>query len=298
MQRTILSAIILSILVLGAWTYSETIRPSASEQIIKFNDIPYDGSRVYVGPIKPSANGYDYHLINTGRRDVRLGGGYDKIVVNLDPSFHSIPQSEREKVVQEILSTKKFIKAGQMIQMNYSEGSDAIASKSSRPQRPADQKIDLGNGTTILESPEKENSERGKFLDMDNCPDLIIKDIEILKENKYHIAIEYTVKNQGTGDAELLGKKKSTDDNMVLKAYLSATPKFSRSAQAVGEAAIRKEAGKDGVVPRTREFKGKMFLNIRGRTNLTPYLILNLDPYQSVRECNERNNRSYVKLPS
>ena len=156
----------------------------------------------------------------------------------------------------------------------------------------------MGNGTTVLETPEKEDGKkRSKFLDPNDCPDLMIKDIKIIKVNKFMIAIEYTVKNQGTGVAEMHGSKSSLDDNMFLKAYLSATPKFSRSATTIGETAVKKEMeNKDGTLDKSREFKGKMYMNVRGRTNLTPYLILTLDPYQTVRECNERNNRSYIKI--
>ena len=156
---------------------------------------------------------------------------------------------------------------------------------------------DLGNGTTLLETPEKEDSDRGKYLDKDNCPDLIIKDIEILKVNKFMIALEYTIRNEGTGTAYFHGKKNTPEDNAFIQAHLSPTPKFTRSALLKGENPIRREVGtKDGSLEKRKEFKGKMYLNVRGSTQLTPYLILNLDPYQTVRECNERNNRSYIRV--
>jgi urease beta subunit len=288
------------------------------QEVIKFNDVAYDGMRLYIGPVSTNSSRSElkFTISNTGRRDIRLGSGFDDIVINLDPSFNQIgSQSEVKKIVDQMMGKKKLITTGTVLTGQIMDLESAPAAEVSKPakqpsskpkastnkkkpSRPEPEKIDMGNGTTVLETPEKEgDNKRSKFLDPNDCPDLMIKDIEIIKVNKYMIAIEYTVKNQGTGTAELHGSKSAVDDNMFLKAYLSATPKFSRSATTIGETAVRKEMGtKDGTLDRTREFKGKMYMNVRGRTNLTPYLILTLDPYQTVRECNERNNRSYIKI--
>jgi len=288
------------------------------QQIIKFNDVAYDGKRLYIGPVSTNSTRSElkFAISNTGRRDIRLGGGFDDIVINLDPSFNQIgSQAEIRKIVTQMIGKKKLIAAGTVLTGQVMDlGSAPVASRTmpeekpstrssassdrKKPSRPEAEKIDMGNGTTVLETPEKEGAaKRSKFLDPDDCPDLVIKDIEIIKVNKYMIAIEYTIKNQGTGTASMHGSKNSTDDNMFLKAYISATPKFSRSATTIGETPVRKEMeNKDGTLESRREFKGKMYMNVRGRTNLTPYLILTLDPYQTVRECNERNNRSYIKI--
>ncbi len=317
-QLTLLIILILSVGIIASKFNPYTPAP-VEQQVIQFNDVAYDGQRLYIGPVSTNSNRSElrFAISNTGRRDVRLGGGYNDIVINLDPTFHQIgSDSEVKKIVEQLLSKKKLLTAGTVLtgQVMDLGSSVPIASNSKakkpttdkrksssskkKPSRPEPKKIDMGNGTTVLETPEKEGgSKRSKFLNADDCPDLVIKDIEIIKVNKYMIAIEYTVKNQGTGTAELHGSKSSIDDNMFLKAYLSATPKFSRSAKSIGENAVRKEMkNKDGTLEKRHEFKGKMYMNVRGRTNLTPYLILTLDPYQTVRECNERNNRSYIKI--
>ena len=297
---------------------------SGSFEIIRYNDVPYDGKRLYIGPLKITSNGdvkqYAYTISNTGRRDIRLGASDLKdVVIFLDPTFKNeagIP--DLEVLVNQILTKKKFLEAGDVAfdqsifeqkeapvvassespkTENEAESSTPKKEKKPKSGRPDPTPTDLGNGTTMLETPEVEGSERGKFLDKDNCPDLIIKDIDILKVNKFMIALEYTVKNQGTGTAYFHGDKNINEDNVYIQAHLSATPKFTRSAQLKGENPIKKEVGnREGSLEKTREFKGKMYLNVRGSTKLTPYLILNLDPYQTVRECNERNNRSFIRV--
>jgi len=298
MRKLTLLIIVLFSIGFTATKFNPYAAPADENQIIKFNDIPYDGQRLYIGPVATDATRSElkFTISNTGRKDIRLGGGYDKIVINLDPSF------------QKLIAAGSVL-TGQVMELGKSSSTSASTSKpkkeketkskSKKPTPTESKKEDKNSGTVVLESPEKEgDSKRSKFLNPDDCPDLMIKDIEIIKVNKYMIAIEYTVKNQGTGTAEMHGAKSSTDDNMFLKAYLSATPKFSRSAKTIGETAVKKEMGnKEGTLAKSREFKGKMYMNVRGRTAMTPYLILTLDPYQTVRECNERNNRSYIKLP-
>lgn len=363
MRKLILFIIVILPLGFMASKYSPFTAIPADEEVIIFNDVPYDGKRIYIGPMQTNASRSEirYNICNTGRQDIRLGGSYNDILIKLDPSFHMLGnQSEVNGIVEKIMAKSHSIKAGKMLtnqllrlgsqpmastspkqnsasastsssnrssstttttsssSRSNATASTSTASKSSRTStskskssenasskdkkkstRPEPTEIDMGNGTVVLETPVKEGAaERGKFLDENNCPDLVIKDIKVIKENKFHIAIEYTVKNQGTGTADLHSQKKGKDsNNMFLKAYLSSTPKFSRSAKTIGEVEVRKEMeNKDGTLPRTREFTGRMYMNVRGRTNLTPYLILTLDPYQTVRECNERNNRSYVKI--
>lgn len=348
MRKLLLIIIIFLPLGFMASKYSPFIPVPEDEKIIIFNDIPYDGKRIYIGPITTNSTRSEirFNICNTGRQDIQLGGDYSDILIKLDPSFHQIgSEAEVREIVRKIMSKNGIIKAGKMItnqrlalgnapvMANRSEASmrnkttsttsssastksntasnttsktntsasSSAKKKSDKSSRPEPKEIEMGNGTVVLEMPESEkNTKRGKFLNPDDCPDLMIKDIKVIKENKFHIAIEYTVKNQGTGTAELHGQKDrkgKNQSNMIMKAYLSATPKFTRSATAIGEVEVRKEMdNKDGTLPRSREFTGKMYMNVRGRTNMTPYLILTLDPYQTVRECNERNNRSYVKI--
>ena len=310
MRKLLLLGILFSTLLVFAFSSNPFFLPDQTERVIKFNDIPYDGKRLYIGPFEAnSSNTLRYTISNTGRKDLRIGGDYKNILIKLDPSIRSATsKTDFKPIIQKILENKKYIKAGtvlqdQLIRISDETNSQEVASSNKNTQnmpkkssRPTPETSDMGNGTVVLEMPETKKK-RGKFLNPDDCPDLMIKNIEILKVNKYMIAIEYTIKNQGTGAASLFGPKKTTEDNMFLKGYLAATPKFSRSAVEIGEAVVKKEVGnKDGILDRTREFKGKMYFNVRGRTNLTPYLILTLDPYQTVRECNERNNRSYIKI--
>jgi|GEM_PF-5789648 len=336
MRKLILLIIVILPLGFMASKYIPFISLSADEEVIVFNDVPYDGKRIYIGPMSTNASRSEihYNICNTGRQDIRLGGDFSDVLIKLDPSFNQLGnQTEVKAIVEQIMAKRESIKAGKMLTNQVLRlGSQPMASKTPKKEpakpsvttkpstasksststsknksskskkkssRPEPKEIDMGNGTVVLETPKREDGkERGKFLDENDCPDLVIKDIKVIKENKFHIAIEYTVKNQGTGTAALHNDKKGKDkNNMFMKAYLSSTPKFSRSAKTIGEVEVRKEMeNKDGTLPRTREFTGRMYMNVRGRTNLTPYLILTLDPYQTVRECNERNNRSYVKI--
>ena len=313
-KLTLLS--LLSLLSISSFAFhnSPYSSPNTVAQVINFNDVPYDGQRLYIGPATADSKHSKllFTISNTGREEVRLGGDYSNIVINVDPTFNAIGSADEvKKIVLEMLSKKKMIQAGQVLtgqemdlgfmsknMASNSKKDKPAASKSNKAKEKTNEKTESDNGTVVIETATKEkDKDRGKFLDPDDCPDLVIKDIEVIKENKYMIAIEYTVKNQGTGTASLHGPKNTVDDNMFLKAYISATPKFTRSAKTIGESAVKKEMdNKDGTLPQNREFKGKMYMNIRGRTNLTPYLILTLDPYQTVRECNERNNRSYIKI--
>ena len=141
------------------------------------------------------------------------------------------------------------------------------------------------------------SEETSNYLDKNSCPDLTIDTLNIIKSSKKSVTLQYTISNQGKGPANLLGSKKGDEDNVAFKAHLSRTGKLNRGAIIIGGDFVRglpKE--KNGILQAGESFTGTLKLDIRKMTRFTPVIILELDTYQSVRECNERNNRNHVKV--
>ena len=153
--------------------------------------------------------------------------------------------------------------------------------------------------TKKLGSDKSQDSEEDytPYLDRDNCSDLFIEDIKIVKRNKRSVTLEYSLVNKGTGPAYLFGSTKSKEDNVAIRANISGSTRLSRGAIIIGgdyiTAGLKKENGK--LMPNER-YTGTLKLDTYKMTKFTPNIILELDAYNSLIECDETNNRSHIKV--
>ncbi len=134
----------------------------------------------------------------------------------------------------------------------------------------------------------KENKINAKKV----CPDLIVEDIKILKKNKRWITLEYTIYNQGKGPASMLGESKSDEDNVAIRALISGTTKLTRGAIHLDGKFLKSELKnkEGGLLQANERIKGKIKLDITNKSRYTPIIIIDIDSFQAVRECNEGNN--------
>ena len=129
------------------------------------------------------------------------------------------------------------------------------------------------------------------FLGEDTCPDLVIESFKVTKRKKKYAEITYVIANKGTGPAPLFGLEKAVEDNIAVRAYASGTAKLSKGDLILGGSFIEKGLkDKNGILQPNETYQGTFKVDIRKKTRHMPYLIMFVDTYQGIWECNEGNN--------
>ena len=125
------------------------------------------------------------------------------------------------------------------------------------------------------------------------CPDMVFKEVKILKKTKNYITIEYTLENIGKGPAYL--GKDSKSPAIAIRAFLSSSENISRGSLPLGGGFVTYNNGKSDELDVAGNFSATLKLEIKKMTRFTPYVILNFDPFNVLEECNKANNYGNVK---
>ena len=269
-----------------------------------------------------------YTVINTGRENIALGGksaATDQLLVLFDQSLQTAKISQYQQQIRKSLLKQQFsIVAGQIKRDNelsfstktspaVSKEKEIVAIKPEKPQKKV-KTVASAEASNVKEESKEEivvkkepvtneaaSSETKEdytpYLDRDNCSDLMIEQIKIVKQSKRNVTLEYVLINQGTGPAYLFGSTKSKEDNVAIRANISGSTRLSRGAIIIGgdyiTEGLKKENGK--LMPNER-YVGTIKLDTYKMTKFTPNIILELDAYNSLIECDETNNRSHIKV--
>ena len=130
-----------------------------------------------------------------------------------------------------------------------------------------------------------------------NCSDLVLTNIKILKQTKNFVTLSYTIHNIGGQPAKIQNEGKTAGQVFAIKAFLSTSEKLTRGALPLGGTFIEKlDKSKNGFLESNASYTGKIKLEIRKKTRFTPNLILSLDPYLAITECDRTNNTAHVVL--
>jgi len=153
--------------------------------------------------------------------------------------------------------------------------------------------IETETETAVTENTVKDES---LYYDPESCPDLQIESIKVVKQKKNYVIIEYTIKNTGKGPAHIDGTSKSEDDNIAVKAFMTSSSKLTKGALVLGGNVLKSRSKKPTPLLPSESYTTKIRLDINSMTKFTPVIILELDTFGQVRECDETNNKNYVKV--
>jgi len=127
----------------------------------------------------------------------------------------------------------------------------------------------------------------------DSCSDLQIDSIRVLEYKKKCYVVEYTLSNKGTAPAPLFGTKRKLTDNIILRAYFSGDRRLNRGDAEAGAAYIKKGTG---ILLPGESYTGIMEVDRRLETNYISIVLLQVDAFSTLRECDETNNVSWIIL--
>lgn len=135
------------------------------------------------------------------------------------------------------------------------------------------------------------DASKKSYAEKEVCPDIVVDTIIVIKKTPKYLHIEYTVSNTGKGPAYLLGQTSSDEDNLAVRAFLSSSDNLTRGSLPIGGGFV-KGGPKDGVLEPNASMTASLRLDIKKMTRFTPYLILSLDPFNTLTECDKTNNKS------
>jgi len=259
---------------------------AASQDSVPLTADSYQGYRLSITDLsikkkKKRSTAIQYSLINTGRNDIDI----KKSTIDNTPILfefdHTLEANEMEsyknEIITKILKENLSISAGQSV----NQRSMKLSLKKAASEEEGFT-INVGSGNSSPSS--------NSYFDKNYCPDLRIDTIKIIKLSKKWVTIEYQITNIGKGPASLSGETKDENDNVYVRAHISGAKRMSRGAFPVGGTYIN---DKD-VLEAGDSYIGVFRVDIKKRTRYTSNLILELDAYSSVRECDETNNQNFI----
>jgi len=126
------------------------------------------------------------------------------------------------------------------------------------------------------------------------CFDLVVEDLEVIRSSKKNIYLRFNLINYGEGVFKF-DKKNSRYDNLSIKAFFASIPRLTRGSLIVGG-----EHFDDLFDEKTFELgfgekiSGTMRVPLEKMTKFTPVIILELDPFSAILECDKVNNVTTV----
>ena len=130
------------------------------------------------------------------------------------------------------------------------------------------------------------------------CFDLVLRDVQVLRQDKREVELRYTIVNVGQGTADLTGRSPgSYEDNLAVKVYLSGVPKLSRGALLLGGLWLGGELMPvRGKLKPGQSLTGELTMDIRKKTRYLNHLLLGLDAPLLIDECDRTNNTATLLL--
>jgi len=277
-----------------------------------------------------------FDLINTGRQKISISERRqipkEWIQLKFDNTWTDLKLSEYIAQFKTALVAQNLtLEVGQMLrtqELKFSTAPEVVTTIAKTTDKPKQEKEPLVEKTPIKEDvdsvthkeesiaeekkskakepkPKKEKEEvklpsipvTAIATSIDGCADLVFENVTLIKQNKRYATLQYTVKNIGDGPAKMLGKTDEIEDNIAIRAYISGIPQLTRGALTLGGTFI-----KDGFNETNPTLKpnqthtAQIRLDITKRTRYMNNLILSLDDYYTIQECDKTNNVFVVQL--
>jgi hypothetical protein len=127
------------------------------------------------------------------------------------------------------------------------------------------------------------------------CADLTIDGVRVLESNEKIIKVEFNLFNNGNKAANIYGETRKLEDNVAVRFYASGTQRLTRGSLIVDGIFIS-EGLKDtkGMLEPKKGVKLTYKVSAEKFTRFSKVMILQVDGFDVVRECDETNNVNYV----
>ena len=150
----------------------------------------------------------------------------------------------------------------------------------------------------VFESPTFESKSLDDILkEKEECPDLVIEELEIVKVKSKKATVRFKVRNIGLGPAKIYDMDNKDENPLGVRAYISGSDKITKGAINIG--GFFMEGGldeTDGYLKTNESFGMEVVLDIKKKTRYMPLIVLSLDAFLKLRECDRTNNSKHVEI--
>lgn len=294
------------------------------------NGLEYTGKRIHLSSAKVLSDTkkhlkLKFVVSNTGREDVRLYEDLNmsSVIFTFGESFDDDRIARfKDLILDRLIKENTLLRAGQLFTPKAYK-----IKKNSKVTNPRAKDFDISKSQTAdLESYEKEVPEKketvrnpreiahkktpkkskkpDKVLSpigelprpeaSHECFDLVIDNMEITKSTKRNIYLKFNLINYGQGGFTF-DRKNPRYENLSVKVYFASIPRLTRGSLIAGGAHF------DEIFDEKRftlafgeSMEGHIKVSLEKMTKFTPVVILELDPFSAVDECDKVNNVSTV----
>lgn len=226
------------------------------------------------------------NVINTGREKVSFSKNSPPVadlVFELDTvSLPSQLKGRKSDIFQALLKEKIDLGAGQTSSgVKLFVPLTAKAAAVPTPANPKEPSFQVAARDTS-----------NRFIDYENsCPDLVFDTAYIVAKSKTSMTVRYALRNIGGATARLLGNSDEEADNLAVNVYFNRATKLTRGALLADGAFVKegKETQNGLLFPNARLF-GEITVPADRYNKFVPNIILELDPFNTIIECDKTNN--------
>jgi hypothetical protein len=122
------------------------------------------------------------------------------------------------------------------------------------------------------------------------CADLVFDSVYVVKQKKNTLLLHFILVNNGNAPASLLGQTKEKEDNLAVNVYMTSGLKLTRGSFLLDGIFFKDKETEAGLLLPGKRLEGEIEVSTENRTRFTPNLVFELDPFQTVQECNRTNN--------
>ncbi len=128
-------------------------------------------------------------------------------------------------------------------------------------------------------------------------PDFIVDSCFILKKDKKNVKVKLRIKNIGNEQAQLLGQTPDIQDNVSIKSYFSAFPKYTNGSIFARGIYIDNEAKfiHNGFFP-SQTLTIEFDIPLKNKSKFTPFIVVEINGNATIEECSVDNNFYFIKI--
>ncbi|MCB0545037.1 MAG: hypothetical protein KDC70_16035 [Saprospiraceae bacterium] len=129
------------------------------------------------------------------------------------------------------------------------------------------------------------------------CTDLVFDTAYIVEYTDDRMVLQYVIRNGSNRDAYVLGNSDSESDNLAVNVYFVSGTRLTRGAILADGIFIQQgRETLDGVLMPGQILQGAIRISLKSRTKFTPNILLELDPFQKMYDCDRTNNTELIEV--
>lgn len=206
-----------------------------------------------------------------------------------------------EKPIEKVIEKESEVEPQNPIIEKLEEESTTIEekpTKKKKEKKKKNKKRKKADDSVVFESPTFESKSLDDILrEKQECPDLVIEGMEIVKVKFNKATVRFAVKNIGKGPAKIYEKENKEDNPLGVRAYISGSDQITKGSINIG--GFFMEGGLDetkGYLNANESFEMEVVLDIKKKTRYMPNIVLSLDAFLKLRECDRTNNSSHAEI--